>query len=164
MKLGQGNIFTGVCDSVNRGVGVGVCFLGGICSWGGCLVWGCLLPGGVCSRGVSAHRGVCSRGGVCSQGGLVETAPPPGRLLLRTVRILLECILVCDFSFSTDRVMPGSGKMKFVRSQHLRNKSIKLKKPCKYFKWVKLMSFCKIKWKKIMILSKFCLRLIPAQN
>ena len=50
--------------------------------------WGCLLlGGGVCSRGVSAPGG----GGGC----LVET--PPGRPLLRAVRILLECILVLRY-------------------------------------------------------------------
>ena len=48
-KLGQGNVFTGVCDSVN----------GGVPGPGG-------VPGG----------------------------DPPGRPLLRAVRILLECILV----------------------------------------------------------------------
>ena len=57
-KLGQGYIFTGVCDSVHRGV----------------------LPLG--------GRGTLPPGGC-----LVET-PHPGRLLLRAVRILLECILV----------------------------------------------------------------------
>ena len=50
-KLGQGNIFTGVCDSVNK-------------------------------EGVSAP------------GGGAGGDPPAGRLLLRAVRILLECILV----------------------------------------------------------------------
>ena len=70
--------------------------LGGVWSWG-CV---CLLLGGVCSRGsgrggcllqgegVSALRGVLLPGNC-----LVET--PPGRPLLRAVRILLECILVC---------------------------------------------------------------------
>ena len=43
---------------------------------------GCLLPGGVCSGGGVPGPGGC----------LVET--PPGWLLLRTVRILLGCILV----------------------------------------------------------------------
>ena len=41
--------------------------------------------------------GVCSWGRVCSWRGCVETPPPPRRLLLRVVRILLECILVSDF-------------------------------------------------------------------
>ena len=50
---------------------------------GGCLVLG-LVPG---PRGVPG-----SRGGAWSGGCLVEI--PPGRLLLRAVRILLECILV----------------------------------------------------------------------
>ena len=48
-----------------------------------------------CSRGVlSQHalqQGGSAPGGSAPGGGLVE---PPGRLLLRTVRILLECILV----------------------------------------------------------------------
>ena len=63
-KLGQGNIFTGVCDSVNEGVsarGEGDCSRR-------CLLWGGLLPGGCLL--------------------------PPGQPLLWAVRILLECILV----------------------------------------------------------------------
>ena len=54
--------------------------------WGwGCLVpGGCLVLGGTWSRGLPAPRGACSGG--------VEI--PPWRLLLRAVRILLECILV----------------------------------------------------------------------
>ena len=51
-------------------------------------VWpgGCLVPGGAWSWGV---QGVPGPGGC-----LVETTPAPGRLLLRAVRIPLECILV----------------------------------------------------------------------
>ena len=43
-KLGQGYIFTGMCDSVHRG-----CLVpGGVCSRGECLVpGGCLAPEGV---------------------------------------------------------------------------------------------------------------------
>ena len=52
-KLGQGYIFTGVCDSVNRGVSA---------------PGGCLLPGGM----VSAPGGGCLLRGGC----LVETPPP----------------------------------------------------------------------------------------
>ena len=76
-KLGQNNIFTGVCDSVNGGRGV--------CSRGvsapeGCLLGGCLLRG-------------------CVPGGDPPTpTAPPGWLLLRAVRILLECILVRNVS------------------------------------------------------------------
>ena len=78
-KLGQGYIFTGVCDSVNGG--------GGVCSQG------CLLLGeGVCSRGVSAPGG-----GGCLLPGGVPGGDPLGRPLLRAVRILLECILVDVF-------------------------------------------------------------------
>ena len=64
-SLGQGNIFIGVCQE--------------ICSWG------VSAPGGVFSWGVSAP-GVC-----LLRGCLVET---PRRILLRAVRILLECILL----------------------------------------------------------------------
>ena len=53
-KLGQGNIFTGVCDSVHRG---GCLFPGDASSWG--------VPG----RGVSGEEGSYSLGGVMSQGG-----------------------------------------------------------------------------------------------
>ena len=48
-------------------------------------------PGGAWSWGVPAPRGWLLRGGL---------QPPPGRLLLRTVRILLECILVVSVSVS----------------------------------------------------------------
>ena len=72
-KLGQGNVFTGICDSVNR-------------------VGGCLVPGGSAPGGVPGLGGCLVPGDVCSGGCLVET--PPGRPLLRAVRILLECILV----------------------------------------------------------------------
>ena len=54
----------------------------GVCPGGGACF------GGACSRGVPAPGG-CLLPGMCGD-------PPPesGRLLLRTVRILLECILV----------------------------------------------------------------------
>ena len=52
---------------------------------GGCLLWGCLLWG-VSAPGVSALGGAWSRGEGCGD--------PPWWLLLRAVRILLECILV----------------------------------------------------------------------
>ena len=41
--------------------------------------------------------GGCLLRGVWPGGCLVEAPPPPGRLLLRAVRILLECILVVFF-------------------------------------------------------------------
>ena len=54
-KLGQGNIFTGICDSVNGGRGVA--------GTGGCLLpGGCLLLGSVCYQ----------------EGRLVETPPWDG--------------------------------------------------------------------------------------
>ena len=87
MKLGQGYIFTGVCDSVHRGGGLlpGGSALGGpgpggsAPGWGGCLVQGCAWSGGAWSGGC-----------------LVET--PLRWLLLRAVCILLECILVVTVS------------------------------------------------------------------
>ena len=98
-KLGQGYIFTGVCDSVHGGVPAP----GGVCSWG-CLVWGgaCFqgvpAPGGTCSWGMGLIRGVPGPEGVPGPGGAWSWGvpggdPPPGRLLLWAVRILLECIL-----------------------------------------------------------------------
>ena len=81
------------------------------CSQGGCLVWGGLIRGGVPGPG-----GLPATGGVWSRGGLVlggsgprevpgGNPPPPGRLLLPAVRILLECILVLlCFTFSVRNV------------------------------------------------------------
>ena len=73
---------------------------------GGCLVPGDLVPG-VSAPGGSAPRGVCSGGcllpgDLLGEGGGVVGIPActeadtpwERRLLLRTVRILLECILV----------------------------------------------------------------------
>ena len=116
-SLGQGNIFTPVCHSVHRGGkmpgprGVpGGCLLpGGLlpggrgaCSGDGGEVpasrgWVCLLPGGLLlgvasSRGVPAPAG--SAPGVVPAPGGLPAEDPPGWLLLRAVRILLECILV----------------------------------------------------------------------
>ena len=70
-KLGQGYIFTGVCDSVHRGG----CLLPGICSQGGAWSRGVSAPEGCLVWGVSVPRG--SGPGRC----LVET-PLLGRLLL----------------------------------------------------------------------------------
>ena len=65
-KLGQGYIFTGVCDSVHGG---GL-LLGGVCAWSR---WGGLLPGGVPGPG---GVGAWSQWGVCSWG--VPGGDPPG--------------------------------------------------------------------------------------
>ena len=86
MKLGQGYIFTGVCDSLHGG---------------GAWSRGDLLPGSVPGPGGSASRGVPGPGGLLP-GYLVlgrsalggPGGDPPGQLLLWAVRILLECILV----------------------------------------------------------------------
>ena len=72
----EGYVFTPVSHSVHRGGGV---------------------PGlrGVCSRGVPGPGGVPGLGASAPGGGVLGgDHHPPGRLLLRAVRILLECILV----------------------------------------------------------------------
>ena len=74
-KLWEGNVFTGVCDSVHRGM---PCPGGGAWSEGSAWSWGVPTPGGC---------------GLVLGGCLEET--PPRQLLLRAVHILLECILVC---------------------------------------------------------------------
>ena len=61
--------------SVHGGGGIPACLAAGL--------WGCLLP-----EGVPAPRGACSRG-MCGR-----DSPASRQLLMRTVRILLECILV----------------------------------------------------------------------
>ena len=80
----------------SRGCAIPACIAGGIpaclaTGLQGCLVWGVPGPRGACSGG-PAPGGVPTPGG-SAPGGL--TRPPNSRrLLLRTVRILLECILV----------------------------------------------------------------------
>ena len=69
MKLREGNVFTGVCDSIHR---AGECLPG--------------PRGGVWSGAVVPGLGVPGPGGAWWR--------PPRRLLLRAVRILLEYILV----------------------------------------------------------------------
>ena len=74
---------------------------GGLPAWGVCfggLLQGGSAPGGVWSQGgcllwgASGPEGGLIPGGCLLRGGLVETSP--GRLLLRAVCILLECILI----------------------------------------------------------------------
>ena len=75
--------------SVHRGVpGLGGAWSGGLPG----LVGGACLEEGVCSGG-GAGLGVCLLPGGCLVGGCAWWRPPGG-LLLRAVRILLECILV----------------------------------------------------------------------
>ena len=89
-KLREGNVFTPVCDSVHRGS-----------LFRGFSVQGGLCPGVSLSRGVSVQwvsvqgwQGVSVwGGGVLSRRDLCH-GDPPGMMEERTVRILLECILV----------------------------------------------------------------------
>ena len=81
--------------SVSHSVHGGCACSRGVPAPGGCLLWGGLpAPGGVPASG----EGACSGGGCLLWGmpapGEVPGGDPPGRLLLRAVRILLECILV----------------------------------------------------------------------
>ena len=54
-KLGQGNVFTSICDSVQGGMscmagggmhGRGACMAGGVCVVGGVCGWGASVAGG----------------------------------------------------------------------------------------------------------------------
>ena len=81
-KLREGNVFTPVCDSVHRG---GVSVWGGLCREGS--LSGGLYPGGLCLGGLCPVSRGSLYGGVS-----VRRHPPYGKE--RTVRILLECILV----------------------------------------------------------------------
>ena len=109
----EGYVFTHVCHSVHRGgvpaPGGGVSCPGrsglGVSGPGGACSWGCLVLGRACSRGrVPAPSGVPAPGGYLvpegsSPGGCLLWRVPGGEppspwLLLRAVRILLECILV----------------------------------------------------------------------
>ena len=97
-SLGQGNMFTSVCLSTG-----GVPAPGGCLLLGGAWSWGMPGPGSAWSRErVPGPEGLVQEGawsgGTCSWGG---TWWRPPRLLLRAVRILLECILVFFFLNST---------------------------------------------------------------
>ena len=97
-KLGQSYVFTRVCDSVHGGGGaIPACIAGGIPSCLAAGLQGCACyPSMPCSRFPGAGRLLGGGGllrGVCCWG-VAWWRPPPGRLLLRAVRILLECILI----------------------------------------------------------------------
>ena len=80
-----------------------ILFTGGLPAPGGCLFQGGLVQGGACSRG--SGLGGSGLGGACSGGFWSWGVPggdPPGQLLLRAVRILLECILVFEIHFVID--------------------------------------------------------------
>ena len=81
-------VATLVCHSVHRGV----CFRG-VPGPGGLLPGQCLVPGRCLVQGECLVGGGGAPGGVPGPGGcLVKTST--GRVLLRALRILLECILV----------------------------------------------------------------------
>ena len=98
MKLGQGYVFTHVCDSVHGGGVIPACIAGGIpaCHF------------------IRSPEGVPAPGDACSRGRVCVCGDPPWRLLLRTVRILLECILVSNILFDTynfmSTLLPQRGK------------------------------------------------------
>ena len=84
----EGYVFTRVCHSVYRGVVSQHALQQGVCAIPACIAGGipaCLATWGGCYLSMPCSRGSAPRGGVCS------------RLLLRMVRILLECILVPGF-------------------------------------------------------------------
>ena len=56
--------------------------------------WYPSMPRGVCSQGGAHSGGDLLLGGACSVGGGGGDPPEGRRLLVRTLRILLECILV----------------------------------------------------------------------
>ena len=68
---------------------------------------GCLLPGGATSRRGAFSQGVPPPEGVLPPGGVPGGDPPspPGQLLLRAVRILLEFILVSPCTRAPDKVI-----------------------------------------------------------
>ena len=85
-KLREGNVFTGVCDSVYRrrclfrgGACSGVPAPGGVPARGGCLLWGGLLqgglPGGLLWGGLLPGGCLLPGGGVWS-GGVPGGDPP----------------------------------------------------------------------------------------
>ena len=105
------NLFITVCNEVAKVMFLHVC----VCPWrgllwevpaprgacsGGCLVWRCLVlggpaPGGSAPRGCLVPGRCLVLGELVSQHALRQTpSPQERRLLLRTLRILLECILV----------------------------------------------------------------------
>ena len=92
-KLRECNVFTGVCDSVHRGVPA---------PWGVWPRWGeGACSGGVWSQGVMLGPGGCLVGGGFLLPGVgVPGGDPPRWLLLRAVRILLACILVLIYFYN----------------------------------------------------------------
>ena len=102
----EGYVFTRVCDSVHRGGVLSQHALQVVSQhtlqWGRVCSQGVSAPGGFCSHGVCSGRVPAPMGGACSGGCLLWGVPARGvwrppksrQLLLRTVRILLECILV----------------------------------------------------------------------
>ena len=67
----------------------------------GISVWGGLCPGGLCPG--RSQSGECLSRGISVQGGLCHGDPPNITVVERTVRILLESILICNVSVNTFR-------------------------------------------------------------
>ena len=102
-KLQEGNVSTGVCDSVHEGVCAQGCLVGG----GGCLLTGHAWSGegGVCSEGDVWSRSVpgerlCSRGGAWSEallpGGCLVETPPVGYCCGRYASYWNAFLLACN--------------------------------------------------------------------
>ena len=97
----EGYVFTHVCDSFHGG---GVLSQHAL-QQGGLLPGGCLLPGGLLLWGCACSGGVPATGGCLLWGSPHPSLPESRRLLLQTVRILLECILVSLMAMSVLRFL-----------------------------------------------------------
>ena len=103
-KLGQGNIFRSVCQEFcPRGAmhGGGHAWKGGMRDrWGARMVGGmhgsgACMAGGIHGGGGMHGRGACvTGGGTCMAGGMRSRGRAWHTVNERTIRILLECILV----------------------------------------------------------------------
>ena len=86
-------MFLQVCVCPKGGRRIPACLAGGIPACLSTGLQGVPAPGGACSGGACSQGGVPAPRGYLPPGG-GETPPTSRRLLLQTVRILLECILV----------------------------------------------------------------------
>ena len=108
-KLGQGYVFTGVCDSVHRGA---------------CVVRECAWQGGVC-----VVRGACVVGDICGRGGMCDMHPPgryygygirsmSGRYASYWYAVLLLFIFIANF-FTKDTSRKGLMGCQVTKNSYL---------------------------------------------